>query len=195
MRVGIDIDGVLAKFDTPFADLLAEITGRPCQVDDPPCWEWPRLMGFTEAEENQAWRCISSDPSWWGKLEPYDDSFVDFHAFQNAGWDLYFITARRTPFVKGISEQWLRRHYRINNPTVITTSRKGLIAKALELDAHIDDAPKMVLDVKHKSGFTRTYLRTRLHNADSHDFLTKNHIILVDSVQAMFDQELERISK
>lgn len=195
MKISIDVDGVLARFDTPFAALLTTLTGKPCEVDEPTCWEWPEQAGFTQEEQASAWRYVADHPDWWGTLPPYDDSFVDFKGLQRGGWDLYFVTARRTPFVKGVTEEWLQRHYRISNPTVITTSHKGLIAKALSMDAHIDDSPEMSLDVKMRSGFTRSYLRVRAHNAHSHDYMQRNNIILIDSVQAMFDRELERISK
>lgn len=194
MKISIDVDGVLAHFDTPFAKLLTEVTGKPCDVTEPDCWEWPLQAGFSKTEEGKAWEYIRNHPHWWSDLQPYPDSFVDYRSYQKAGWDIYFVTARRLPFVKEITEEWLRRHYLVDNPTVILSGRKGLVAKAIGLDAHIDDKPENTVDVRLNSGSTRSYLRTRRQNAMAQPYLARDGVILTASVATMFDSELERLA-
>lgn len=194
MRIGIDIDGVLAQFDPPFAELLTFLTNRPCNVGEPDQWEWPRQHGFSEKEEAAAWDYITAHPTWWATLERYPDAFADLRALEAAGWDLYFITARRTPYVKDISAAWLKRVYGLQHPTVLLASQKGLIAKALRLNAFIDDRADMAINVKIMSSRTRSYLRRRPHNALAQPYAERDGIILIDSFQDFVKAELGHLT-
>lgn len=191
MKLSIDIDGVLADFDRPFCTLLEDVTGRPCPYEDPDVWEWPAKRGFTNEEEGKAWNTIRTHPNWWMGLPTYPDSLLNFNELR--GVDVYFVTARSTPYAKMVTERWLKANYTIDYPTVITSKDKGLVCKALHIDAHIDDKPEHLVDIKMHAPFTRCYLRNRKHNEPARPYLAKLGVVLTDSFQTFIDSELQRL--
>lgn len=193
MRLGIDVDGVLADWDRPFCALLAQILKKPCAFEDPDLWEWPRKRGFTKDEEATAWKFIVANPGWWLTLHPYMDSVVNFRTLEQAGWDIYFITARHTPHARRMTAAWLEMRYEIEHPMVILANDKGLVARALNLDAFIDDKPEHCIQVAVTYPRTRTYLRARKHNEPARPYLEKLGVTVTDSLQTMVDSELARL--
>ena len=62
MRLGIDVDGVLANFSKGYAELIIELTGKnlfqPGDIEDPPVWDWDILRGYTKEEVSATWKHI-----------------------------------------------------------------------------------------------------------------------------------------
>lgn len=183
MKLAIDVDGVLAEFDGSFAALLEEQTGRPCRILEPDRWEWPHALGFSKPEEERAWQYISEHPNWWATLQSYEDSDVDFRAVERDGHDIYFVTARRTPFARFYTANWLRDVYTLYDAAVILSNDKGLICRALRIDAFLDDRPEHCIDVRLVSPKTKSYLRKRSHNAMAQKYVERDGVILTDSVE------------
>jgi uncharacterized HAD superfamily protein len=170
MKIGLDIDGVLAAFTPAYQQLFVETTGRDWfhvgDADDPPTWHWPQLRGYTEAETRAVWGRINSDPNFWYNLSPlpamhtlatYYDILCDAH-------DVYFITNRAGVRAKEQTEAWLGLHLCYGPaPTVLLVGhrKKGDAARALELDCAIDDYAENVIDLQPH---TRTYLLDRPYN-------------------------------
>lgn len=92
---------------------------------------------------------IKSIPNFWDSLRPVRgvDQFSLLPLEQHK---LFFITARMPTVgapVEAQTARWIRRHLSIEFPTVLVTSDKGPLAKALQLDYFIDDRDKNIREV------------------------------------------------
>ncbi len=71
--------------------------------------------------------------------------------------EFYFITSRVGMFVKSQTERWLKKHV-APGLTVLISSEKGALCKALKLDYYVDDRAENIIDVQRTSPSTRAYL-------------------------------------
>ena len=173
MRLGIDVDGVLAQFNDAFAGRLAVLTGVDHiggvarRADAFPCWAWPKHFGYSKAEENAAWESVKRDHSFWAILRPYPDAkdaLILLRSLRQNGHDIYFITARPGEHAKLQTERWLMDHGMVV-PTVLISSSKGTCSRGLRLDFYVDDRPENCLDTALFHD-TKTYLVSREWNRD-----------------------------
>lgn len=145
MKIGVDIDGVLADFVTPYKQLIIRVTGRdlfgPTHVAT--CWEFEREAGYTSEEIHKAWVFIRNSQSWWRNLPPYPKTASALQALEcltREGHEIYFITSRpESPRRREQTIYWLRHFGYAPWPTVIFAEHKGDVCKVLGLDAHLDD--------------------------------------------------------
>lgn len=97
MRIGIDIDGVLARFSDGFADLL-NAKYKPGIVPENHVftrWGWPDLI--QPGLENIGWELVAKAPWFWGNLEPYWDNVVALRSFLfmfEKDVEVFYVTAR-----------------------------------------------------------------------------------------------------
>lgn len=157
MKIGFDVDGVLAAFNNAYKRIIERESGRRLidvlpdeESGGPHTWFWERAAGYTKEEEAAAWAVIRWMPDFWFKLPPLSGAEVlatcIFDMEQNH--DIYFITSRSaTPGAKRQTEEWLRQYLGMSNPTVLISSSKGLCVAGLKLDAYIDDNLDNVTDV------------------------------------------------
>lgn len=207
MRIGFDIDGVLANFIPAYQDLCIEVAGENRFLlgdnRNPPCWNWPQFRGYTEEEVAEVWKRIIASPSFWNGLEPLEGARTLAMVYEDLcrRHDLYFITARPGARAKAQTEDWLGYYIAGMigyDPTVLISSAKGLCCKALKLDAYIDDNLDNVNDVsdvtapRNETGqrigapTTRVYLLDMNYNQGVlYDGITR-----VRSVGQMLDYEL-----
>lgn len=172
MRIGIDIDGVLANFNLAYIKLLNEISGKNEPLDHQPTrWHYEAELGFTANHVTEAWKRIEESETFWHELEEIKentDYLRDWGHTPATGEEVYFITARPGKMVKLQTEDWLRSDGDWNSiwylPTVLISSAKGLCAKALNLDIYIDDRTENIRDVQETSPSTRAYLINRSYN-------------------------------
>lgn len=194
MRIGVDIDGVLANFNSAYIAKCIAVTGRdlfPPRPFDIVTWEFPESYGYTKAEVSAVWASIKESLNFWFSLKPYFDTQTSLEmlcARQDTYKDeVYFITARPGTEVKFQTERWLEVYAPFNawTPTVLISSQKGMCAKALELDMYIDDRLENVYDVREKSYNTSVYLMDRTWNQTEGGIL-RGDITRVYSVADMF---------
>lgn len=194
MRIGVDIDGVLADFNTPFIERVIQVTGKdlfPPRPFDIPTWNYPEHYGYTTVETSLVWDSITSDPWFWGGLPAYDTTALDLEVLDRQvckGHDLYFITSRPGLAAKYQTERWLRNQYnqlqsRPSMFTVLISSAKGLCAAALKLDYYIDDRSENITDVEHCTDATAVFLMDRPWN---HTHILSTRCRRVSSVREMF---------
>src|SRR3990167_5176986 len=145
LRLGIDLDGCLADFNRAFILRLIKETGiNHFPVDGSltlDVWDYPRKYGYTHDQVSATWASIKADSSFWSSLPEYPTTGHDLYCLvqrMEKGDDVYFVTARVGATAKAQTEQWLE-HRMGFTPTVLISSDKGLVAKALGLDAYIDD--------------------------------------------------------
>jgi hypothetical protein len=189
VKIGFDVDGILADFSSSYRRLLKEVTGRalvtPEQALNPTTWYWEREAGYTKAEEDAVWERINRSGTFWLELgvlpggERLRNSSVEkFH-------DLYFITSRSGVDCKWQTEMWLMDRCGIELPTVLISSDKGACAKALQLDVYIDDRDKNIVSVFNDSPATRLYVLDYRYNRS----VSGPGVNRVASVDDMFVQE------
>lgn len=170
MRLGIDVDGVLANFNAAFMDRIVTLTGRdmfPPRPFEPPTWAYPTYYGYSRFEETLTWEGIHRDPKFWLTLDPYWDAVTVLERLRELSTehDIYFITARYGKRAKQQTEYWLATHSGdfLWNPTVVLSGNKATCAAALEFDRYIDDSEEHVTAVSEKC-YGETYLLDRAWN-------------------------------
>lgn len=175
MRIGFDVDGVLANFNQDYVELTRVLTKRdlfppewmePTNIA-PPTWYYPQSFGYTNEECDKVFEVIAASDRFWRDLQPYEgvvenmNKFYMQHACDN---DVYFITNRAGKGAKWQTEAWLCEALGWTDCTVLVSSAKGLCAKALKLDVYLDDKWENALDVAKESPATRNYLLNQPYN-------------------------------
>lgn len=161
MRLGIDVDGVLADFNTSFINRTISVTGVdlfPPRPFDIPIWDYPQHYGYGAAQVEAAWENICADPMFWAKLPLYDWTQAFLRRLNTSTDDVYFITSRLGAGPKQQTEAWLQYYGGPIYPTVLISGAKGYCCKALQIDVYIDDRDKNVIDVRTTSPATRVFL-------------------------------------
>jgi hypothetical protein len=175
LRIGFDMDGVLADFGLAFhriesrlfppgprvpaeepekqeeAEAAAE-SSDPSQV--PPVKEEPD--GPTRREMRRRgeaiWREIKATPDFWVALEPLDPGAVRrIHQLMlQYRWEVFFITQRPATegdTVQRQTQRWLvQQGFDLPSVLVLGGSR-GAAANALRLNYHVDDSAQNCIDV------------------------------------------------
>lgn len=170
MRIGIDVDGVLANFVEAYERLVIEESGVDLFGENKwpvvPCtWNWPEHYGYSkdlmDFVNGPVWRRIKTSPNFWRLLRPLIGAEELTISSEH---DVYFITDRAGVQVKRQTEAWLREHF-WGNSTVLISKFKGEAAKALSLDLYVDDRWDNIRSVELISPATKAVLLDRPYNA------------------------------
>jgi hypothetical protein len=200
-RIGIDMDGCLADFNTAFINLIIKETGedlfppRPFDITE---WHYPQSFGYTNGKHlNKVWKAIEESDTFWETLKPLkgaQETIIQLYGRVLKGDDVYFITTRPSTgkvSAKHQTEKWLMNQtvgyldiWADFYPTVLVTSQKGAVAQALNLTHLIDDKWENCVDVEVSTDETQVYLLDRSWNQGMED----NWIQRVGSVMDMIKE-------
>jgi hypothetical protein len=160
LRIGFDMDGVLADFAAAYRAIETRLYGpEPARADDPE--DAADAQGDetpvpSRRRRDAVWTAIRQTPDFWETLAPLDPGAVRrIHEMTlRHRWETFFITQR--PATEGTTVQrqtqrWLAAQgFDLPSVLVIDGSR-GAAAGALRLDYHVDDSPANCVDVKAES--------------------------------------------
>lgn len=170
MRIGFDVDGVLADFNTRFIEEIKQITGRNLFPPDFVIREWnyPVVqLDYSREEIDHVWQVLKSRRNFWDGLSAFPGVIQALDEAKRRqlhfGDTIYFITSRVGYQAKEQTEFWLRAHG-FADPTVLICHDKGAAAKALDLTHYIDDRPENVMSVRVLHPSCRTYMLTQTWN-------------------------------
>jgi hypothetical protein len=183
LRIGCDLDGVLADMDAGLlreaealfgkgvARRLEESAGAPppdVEPDDaaasrpegiPP----PVRLQITSRQQRRLWRHIETVENFWEGLAEIEPGIVKKLASLAAErrWEIIFLTKR--PESAGATAQvqtqrWLQSNGFTLPSVFVVQGSRGRIASALHLDVIIDDRPENCLDVVMDSKRARAIL-------------------------------------
>lgn len=169
MKIGVDIDGVVADFVSAYSELINKTAGLNLQPQSdtyPTEWYYERAAGLTKKDENTVWNHIRTT-GFWGTLHALPgavDALTRLWKLEREH-DIYFITSRPGTRAKWLTQQWLSWHG-FANATVLLANDKGSIAKGLELDVMIEDKPENLEAVllNGNRGKTQGYMIDRPYN-------------------------------
>lgn len=137
LRLGIDVDGVLADFRTAFHTLATAELG-------------PRNSSDIEAELSKGdierlWKAVARLPNWWADLPAYEPEQIKrlYELARSGRWEVFFMTSRPPSAGDSVQLQtqvWLEQHG-FYLPAVMTApaGARGELARALRLDLVVDD--------------------------------------------------------
>lgn len=163
LRIGFDMDGVLADFGAAFRDVELRLFGSPAtlragdpEVGPPETEEEPTLA---ERRRRRAavWESIQATPDFWTTLKPIDEGAVRrIHELMlRHAWEVVFLTQRPATAGETVQRQtqrWLvEQGFDLPSVLVIAAGR-GAAINALRLDYHVDDSAQHCLDVIADSG-------------------------------------------
>jgi len=153
LRIGLDVDGVLADFITPYYELARK--HNPGVVFDDSTWH----QGLTKEMESPIWDDIRKTGDFWLSLKPLPGANI--LTFSQYDHTLIFVTNRiPTESPKSVERQtaeWLQNYFGIEFPTVIVAGHwydKKDMYELLRLDGYIDDKPETIERMYKK---TNTY--------------------------------------
>jgi uncharacterized HAD superfamily protein len=154
LRVGFDIDGVLANFVTGFLDLVNRETGSSFVESDWTTYGGATSSGrpefLTDIQWAAGWAALEKEPCFWAKLDAYP-SATEFGKIQNSlesfQFNGYFITRRKNLKTSSISDAnaltriWLEQQGIVDASAIIASSggNRIQVLKELEIDTYIDD--------------------------------------------------------
>lgn len=159
LRIGFDMDGVLADFAAAYHEVEARLFGpiTRAHADNPEdAVVEPESPGSDRRRNDLVWDVIRATPDFWTTLRPLDPTAVArIHEMMlRHRWEVVFITQRpatQGDTVQRQTQRWLvEQGFDLPSVLVIPGSR-GAAAGALRLDYHVDDSPTNCIDVISES--------------------------------------------
>jgi hypothetical protein len=150
LRIGFDLDGVVADFRSAFLDVAAKHLG-PAAIRKPNA-PLPDLDAVSADDAKRVWKIISDTPNWWLSIAPYEPEQIArlYELARRFRWEVSFLTSRVPTAGDSVqlqSQAWLET-YGFYLPAVVTVpGSRGEIANALRLDVVIDDQLLNCLEV------------------------------------------------
>ena len=144
LRLGVDVDGVVADFRSAFRALAQRELGRA--ADDVE-------KELSKADVDRLWRLVAGTPNWWLDVPAYEaDQISRLYGESRRGrWEIFFMTSRPASAGDTVQLQtqvWLEK-YGFYLPSVLTApaGARGELARSLRLDLTIDDRMVNCLEI------------------------------------------------
>ena len=148
LRLGIDVDGVVADFRSAFRALAERelgIAGEDAESD------------LTKADIDRLWRTVAGTSNWWLDVPPHEPEQIGrlYARVRQSRWEVFFMTSRPPSAGDSVQLQtqvWLERHGFLL-PSVLTApaGARGELARSLRLDLALDDRIVNCLEITSAS--------------------------------------------
>jgi hypothetical protein len=141
LRIGVDVDGVLADFRSSFHTAALRVLRRDVAgTNDSPQGGGPLAPG----DVRRVWDHIGKTQNWWMEVEPYEPEQIArlYSLTRAAGWEVFFLTKRPPSAGDSVQfqTQWWIERFGFYLPAVLTVpGSRGDIANGLRLDLVLDD--------------------------------------------------------
>ncbi len=186
LRLGFDIDGVLANFQAAFRATAVRIVHGEVEDFDPgesPQSESPLAPGAVR----RVWDHIAKAPNWWMEIDAYEpDQIARLYSLTRAaGWEVFFLTKRPPSAGDSVQfqTQWWIERFGFYLPSVLTVpGSRGDVANALRLDLVVDDQLINCVEVVSASP-TKAILMQRTPDSAARDHATNRGIGVVSSLK------------
>jgi hypothetical protein len=197
IRVGFDMDGVIANFNKTFRETAAKIEGLPDSGER----SEPGARALAADAMKRVWDHISRTAQWWLQLEPYEPDQIQrlYRISRERRWEVYFMTTR--PSSAGETTQfqtqwWLETHG-FPLPAVLTVpGSRGDAANSLKLDIAVDDRLTNCVDIIAASR-TKGILLLRKDDATVREQAQARGIGVVTTLAAAIDviEQFEEVKR
>jgi hypothetical protein len=142
LRIGIDLDGVLADFRSAFRATAMHCLRR--DVDDPAAALEGTPGSLTDKDIRKVWDHIARTPNWWMEVPAFEpEQIARLYACTRASaWEVFFLTKRPASAGDSVQfqTQWWIERFGFYLPAVLTVpGSRGDIANGLRLDLIVDD--------------------------------------------------------
>ena len=141
LRLGFDVDGVLADFRSAFRTTARECLGRQAAGGGT---DGNAPAPLAQHDVAKVWAHIARTPNWWMQVPPHEPAeIVRLYAMARASrWEVFFLTKR--PASAGdpvqFQTQWWLEQQGYYLPAVLTVpGSRGELANSLRLDLVVDD--------------------------------------------------------
>jgi hypothetical protein len=136
LRLGVDVDGVVADFRSAFRALAErELDRSPEDVEGE----------LEKADVEKLWKVVAATSNWWLDVPPYEPEQIVrlYDEARRRRWEVFFVTSRPPSAGDSVQLQtqvWLEKQG-FYLPAVLTTpaGARGELARSLRLDLAIDD--------------------------------------------------------
>lgn len=189
LRLGFDIDGVLADFRGAFLELAVRLLGESAiKRKSAPL---PDLDAVSAADAGRVWKVITDTPNWWLSLAPYEPLQLArlYQLARRHRWEVTFPTSRiptAGDSVQFQSQAWLEAHGFYMPSVVMVPGSRGEIANALRLDVIVDDQFLNCVEVVGASQ-TKAILLLRIPDESLQQQATDRGIGIVHSLTEAID--------
>jgi hypothetical protein len=185
LRLGFDIDGVLADFRAAFR--TAALRAVHGEIDDVDAGESPPDESLlTPGDVRRVWDHIAKTPNWWMEIDAYEPGQIArlYSLTRAAGWEVFFLTKRPPSAGDSVQfqTQWWIERFGFYLPSVLTVpGSRGEVANALRLDLIVDDQLINCVEVVSASP-TKAILMQRTADTAARDQATGRGIGVVSTL-------------
>ncbi len=138
LRLGFDMDGVLADFRSAFRELALRVLHHDADGSD------AESTTLSVDELNRVWKAIEESHNWWVTLRAYEPAQIArlYALARQGGWEVAFLTKRPPSGGDSVQFQtqwWLEKHGYPMPAVVTVPGSRGELANAMRLDLVVDD--------------------------------------------------------
>ena len=190
LRVGLDVDGVLADFRTAFRQLAASELGNSPSASIE--------ANLSKGDVERLWKAVSRLPNWWAGLPAFEpDQIARVYALSRKWrWEVFFMTSRPPSAGDAVQLQtqvWLEQHG-FYLPAVLTApaGARGELARGLRMDIVVDDHLVNCMEIVGASNSKVLHMARQAMDADRRQQAESRGIGVVATLSEAFDT-IERL--
>jgi len=193
LRIGFDLDGVVADFRTGFLDVARKTLGHA--AIQRPASPLPDVDAVSATDAKRVWKVITDTPNWWLSLAPYEPAQISrlYQLSRQHRWEVSFLTSRVPTAGDSVqlqSQAWLEAHGFYLPAVVTVPGSRGEIANALRLDVIIDDQFLNCMEILGASQ-AKTILILRMNDRDLERQATERGIGVVNRLEDVIEVLLQ----